>query len=103
MENDYAWEQLYGAVSSLATDDSGLRERLLNAVLSRVQRIFPPETLKDKLPPEIHERLIGLETQLTKYGSYQKTVDKMEDYEVKNAIEEIVGLFSMVARAFPES
>jgi hypothetical protein len=43
-----------------------------------------------------------LERELTKHGSFQKSIGMMEDREVEHAIDEIVGLFSMVARAYPE-
>jgi len=97
----YAWEQLYGATSSLATSSLPLRDRLLDAVVSRAHRIFPLTSI-DKLPPEISERLSSLERELTKHGSFQKSIGMMEDREVEHAIDEIVGLFSMVARAYPE-
>jgi hypothetical protein len=55
----YTWEQLYGAVSSLAASPLLLRERLIDAVLSRAHRVFP-STSADKLSPEIDERLSRL-------------------------------------------
>ncbi len=98
---DYAWEQLYGATSSLACSTSPLRERLIDAVSSRVHRVFSRGS-KDELPPNIAEKLNRFEVKLTKHGSFRETVEKMEDSEVKDAIEEIVSLFNMVARALPE-
>jgi hypothetical protein len=97
----YAWEQLFGAVSSLASSPLPLRERLLDAVVSRAHRIFPSVST-DKLPAEIDERLGNLERALTEHGSFQESIERMEDREVEHAIDEIVGLFSMVARAYPE-
>ena len=104
MENHYvgyAWEQLFGAVSSLATSPLPLRGRLLDAVESRAHRIFPSIST-DKLPAEIDEKLSSLERTLTKHGSFQASIEQMDDREVEHAIDEIVGLFSMVARAYPE-
>lgn len=94
----YAWEQLYGAVSSLACNDSSLRERLLDAVASRVHRVFPSMSVAE-LPTEIDERLRILESSLTKHGSFQESIERMDDSKVKWAVEEIVNLFSMVAQA----
>lgn len=95
---DYAWEQLYGAVSSLACSDLSLRERLLDAVASRAHRVFPSMSVAE-LPAEIDERLRILESALTKHGSFEESIKRMEEHEIKNAIEEIVSLFSMVAQA----
>ena len=95
----YAWEQLYGAVSSLACSDWPLRERLLDAVVSRAHKIFPSMTVAKELPDEISERLKVLEASLTKHGSFQESIEKMDDSQVKWAIEEIVSIFSMVAQA----
>lgn len=92
----YAWEQLFGAVSSLASSTLPLRERLLDAVVSRAHRVFP-STAVGTLPAEINERLRNLEHSLTKHGSFEKSIEQMEDREVEHAIDEIVGLFSMVA------
>jgi predicted DNA-binding protein len=97
----YVWEQLYGATSSLASSPLALRERLLDAVVSRVFKLFHP-TKEEKLPPEISQRLDSLEQKLTKHGSIEETIKRMEDREVEEAIEEIIALFSMVARAYPE-
>jgi hypothetical protein len=102
MEHDigYTWEQLFGAVSSLATSSTSLRERLLDAVGSRVHRILNQPS---KLPhEEIARRIVELEELLTKGGSFQETIDKMTDQEVYDTIDKIVSLFSMVARAYPE-
>jgi len=98
----YAWEQLFGAVSSLATSPLPLRERLLDAVGSRAHRIFPSIST-DKLPAEINKKLSSLEQALTKHGTFQESIEQMDDLEVERAIDEIVSLFSMVARAYPEN
>jgi hypothetical protein len=97
----YVWEQLYSATSFLATSPLGLRERLLDAVLSRVQKVIHPSPT-ETIPLDIFERLCSLEQELTKSGSFKETIEKMEDREVEKTIDDIVGLFSMVARAYPE-
>lgn len=97
----YVWEQLYCATSSLATSPLGPRERLLDAVLSRVQEVLHPSPT-ETIPLDIYERLYSLEAELTKSGSFKETIEKMEDREVEKTIDDIVGLFGMVARAYPE-
>lgn len=97
----YAWEQLFGAVSSLASSDLPLRERLLDAIGSRVHRVFP-STSNDRLPAEIAEQLRKLEYSVTKHQTYKESIEQMEEREVEQAIDEIVSLFSKVARAYPE-
>lgn len=100
-ELDYAWEQLYGAVSSLATSSLPLRERLLDAANSRVHRIFYGPSKRSE--GEIARRIQQLEERMTKDGSFQETVDKMTDQEVYATIEEVFSLFNMVARTYPET
>ncbi len=97
----YVWEQLYAATSSLATSPLGPRERLLEAVVSRVQEVLHPSPT-ETIPLDIFESLCSLEVKLTKSGSFKETIEKMEDREVEKTIDDIVGLFSMVARSYPE-
>ena len=94
----YAWEQLYGAISSLATSNLGSRERLLDAVTARVHLIFPSSSTH-VIPPGINDRLDRLEKQVTKHGTFAESIEKMSDDEVRAAIEEIISLFSAVASA----
>ena len=95
------WEQLYNATSFMATSPLGLRERLLVAVTSRLQKIIHPSPT-ETIPLDIFECLFSLEMKLTKDGSFEETIEKMEDQEVEKTIDDIVGLFNMVARAYPE-
>jgi hypothetical protein len=97
----YVWEQLYGATSFLATSPLGPRERLLGAMVSGLQEVLHPSPT-ETIPLDIFERLCSLEVQLTRSGSFKETIEKMEDREVEKTIGDIVGLFSMVARAYPE-
>ena len=97
----YVWEQLYGATSFLATSPLGPRERLLDAVISRLQEVLHPSPT-ETIPLDIFEHLCSLEVKLTKGGSFEETIEKMEDREVEKTIDDIVGLLSMVARAYPE-
>jgi len=96
---EYTWEQLYYAVSALACSELSLKERLSNAISSRIYRLFA-EDIRAKLPQEIAERITRLEVQLTKEETYQKTIEKMEDEEIQNIIKELVRLFSITARGF---
>lgn len=99
---DYIWQQLYGTVSSLATGDFSARDRLLDAVSSRLHRIFLSGKTSD-VNTNISERINRLEEILTKHGSFKESIEKMEEQEVKDTIEEIVSLFNKVARSYPDT
>jgi len=96
----YVWEQLYGAVSSMIASDSSLHDRLLDAVVSRVNRVFG---FQDAVPEEIGERLETLQVRLTKLGSFEDTIKAMESREVTETIEEIFLIFNNVAREYPNN
>jgi hypothetical protein len=96
----HEWQQLYGAVSILASSELPLRERLLDAATSRVVRIMPPGDHGTQLPPEIAERLLDLHVQLTRHGPFPTSISRMDDVQVRKCIEEIVGVFGMVAHAY---
>lgn len=99
---DYIWQQLYGTVSSLATGNLSERKRLQNAVSSRLHRIFH-SSKKPNVDMSISERINALEDILTKHGSFEESIEKMEEREVTNTIEEIVSLFNKVARSYPDT
>jgi len=61
-----------------------------------------PSVSTDKHPAEIDKKLSSLEQTLTKNRTFQNSIEQMDDLEVEHAIDEIVGLFSIVARAYPE-
>jgi len=98
---DYIWQQLFGTVSSLATGDLSARDRLQDAVSSRLHRLFHSDETSN-VNANISERINRLEEVLTKHGSFKESVEKMEDQEVRDTIEEIVSLFNKVARAYPD-
>ncbi len=93
-ENSYVWEQLFGAVLSLSTSELNIKSRIQNAVESRVCRLFFSEKANASLPPIVREKLLDLEKKLTQSGSFEQSIDKMDDSEVENIIEEIVSAFS---------
>ena len=70
-------------------------------VVSRLQEVLHPSPT-ETIPLDIFEHLCSLEVKLTKGGSFEETIEKMEDREVEKTIDDIVGLLSMVARAYPE-
>ncbi len=95
---DYVWEQLYGATLILASSTLPLRARVLDAVSSRVERIFH-QNHAEKLPLELSQAIDRFEEKTTQYGSYNATIEKMRDQEVEETIEEIIDLFSKACRA----
>lgn len=95
------WEQLYSATTFLATSPLQPRERLLEAVASRMSKVIHPSPT-ETIPLNIFECLSSLEVKLKKNGSFKETIEQMDDREVEKAIDDIVSLFNMVTRGYPE-
>lgn len=94
----FAHWQLYWAVVALATSELSRRDRLVEAVASRVNRIFPLLDHPGDLPPDIWQRTAALHERLTAGGSYRATVDAMADAEVELTIRQLIELRGMLAR-----
>ena len=51
------------------------------------------------IPAGVSDRLVHLEEQLTKHGTFAESIAKMNDDQVEATIKELISLFSAVASA----
>jgi hypothetical protein len=102
MTLEYADEKLRTGVSSLADGAGRIRERLVNAWLSSIDRVKPDEDLPEG---EMREEYIALSELMAAQsgpdgrGGYQASVDAMSEDEAVDVARRIVALAFSVERA----
>jgi hypothetical protein len=99
MKYKYGWEKLHMAVHSLAGSASQ-HERLINAVVFNLIHITPendlPESMRDEFKDFLTE-LTSVET-VGEIGTVEATVKTLNEMQISNYIEKIIGLYDTVCR-----
>lgn len=98
----YAWERLHSALLVLASSDQPVRNRLMDATSSNLGKILVERNIEGLLE-ELQERLAHLHRALTEKGSYQATIERMDEAQVKSVVEILLGLYHDMSIAFDQS
>ncbi|ELR66073.1 hypothetical protein C942_00515 [Photobacterium marinum] len=99
MKYGYGWEKLHTAVHSLAASQTQ-KERLVNALVFNLTHITP----ENDLPEPMHEDFKNFISEMTSVepksdeGSYQATVNTLDQIGVDRAIAKIIGFYDTVCR-----
>jgi hypothetical protein len=100
----YAWQKLSQAVSSMASDDRTLMERLAR-IYPSVQTLtaadFPAELLSTFHKVDILRRKADAITGRTPEGKINAALDSMTERQVKELIAALCALHDQVARRHP--
>jgi hypothetical protein len=101
---DYVWQKLSQAVSSMASDDRTLTERLARAYPS-VQILtagdFPAELLPAFHKVDVLRRKADAITGSAPEGKIKAALDSMTERQVRELIAALCGLYDQVARRHP--
>ena len=100
---DYAWQKLSQAVSSMASDDRTLIERLAK-VYPHVQALtadFPAELLPAFQKVNVLRRKADAITGSPPDGQLQAALDSLTERQVKELIAALCALYDQVARRHP--
>lgn len=100
----YGYEKTFLAVLALATGTGSLKDRLIDAFESQLNRIFKPV---NEIPEEFKEEILALEADATarkartpSEGSIRSTIDQMSEKEAKQLAERVLKLFTGIAHAY---
>jgi len=95
---DYGWEKLYQGVRIL-TMEIPQRKRLVLA-MSEIGRIRPDEHLPNKIVEEFNEFIAYITSVPAKgdEGTIAATVNSLDDSEISEAIDKIIGFYDKVCR-----
>src|ERR1044071_6612268 len=103
MSRSYAWEKFHAAVSILAAGKRDIRARLHDAYISALMRVEPED-----LPEDIRDDFNKIDDELTSVepvgdeGSAMASVRAMTEDRASEIAEQIVSMFSTIARNYPE-
>ena len=99
MNYKYGWEKLHMAVHSLAGSASQ-SERLVNAVVFSLIHITPENDLPDEMRDEFKEFMSDITSveAIGDEGSVQATVEAMDEMQISNCAEKIIGFYDSVCR-----
>jgi hypothetical protein len=94
--NDYTWEKLYIALVILASGNSDVKDRLVDAYTNSIMHLNAND-----FPKELQARFLRFESEFStdhlenlKAGRIRALVDSFDEMKVKDLIIEIVSLFS---------
>src|SRR5690349_11992273 len=101
MALDYAWEKFYVAVDTLASGTGSIQERLADAYMSALIRLYPAD-----LPKNLREDFEKLRVTMRRIeptsdeGRITAAARAMSTDEAQQWAEKIVSMFNHIAREF---
>lgn len=95
----YGWEKLHLAMHSLAGDGTQAK-RLVSAIIFNLIHIRPDENLPPSMQREFEEFMDQMSSVKAKDGEgiVEATVETLDEWGRKQAIEKIIGFYDTVCR-----
>ncbi|AQS40235.1 hypothetical protein Sps_05166 [Shewanella psychrophila] len=95
MSSSYGWEKLHLAIHSL-TGVPSQSERLVNALAFSLIHITPENDLPDSMQEEFRDFMAEMSS--VGDGTYQATINSLDEVGIGNAIEKIISFYDTICR-----